>query len=115
MSEDNEHDTGFVYEVQTQIVNYLKEYHPNISKILYFSDGCAAQYKNHKNLYNICLHKDDFDIDAEWTFFATSHGKSPCDGIGGTVKRLTANASLQRPINDQILNCNKMFDFYKQY
>ena len=25
LSEDNEHDTGFVYEVQTQIVNYLKE------------------------------------------------------------------------------------------
>ena len=85
MSEDNEHDTGFVYEVQTQIVNCLKEYHPKISKILYFSDGCAAQYKNLKNLYNICLHKN-FDIDAEWTFFATSHGKSPCDGIGGTVK-----------------------------
>ena len=28
-------------------------------------------------------------------FFATSHGKSPCDGIGGTIKHLVARASLQ--------------------
>ena len=39
--------------------------------------------------------------------FATSHGKQPCDGIGGTVKRLTAKASLQRPINNQILDAQK--------
>ena len=28
--------------------------------------------------------------------FATSHGKGPCDGLGGTVKWLAAKASLQR-------------------
>ena len=49
----------------------------------------------------------------EWNFFATSHGKSPCDGIGGTVKRLTTRASLQRPISNQILTAEKMFDFCK--
>ena len=31
---------------------------------------------------------------AEWNFFATSHGKSLCDDIGGTVKSLVANSSL---------------------
>ena len=31
-------------------------------------------------------------------FFATSHGKSACDGIGETVKRLLTKASLQRPL-----------------
>ena len=36
--------------------------------------------------------------------FATSHGKSPCDGIGGTVKRKIAQTSLQRPVNNQILS-----------
>ena len=34
---------------------------------------------------------------AERHLFATSHGKGPCDGIGGTVKRLATRASLQRP------------------
>jgi hypothetical protein len=65
-------------------------------KILYFSDGCAGQYKNCKNFINLCHHKEDFGIEAEWNFFATSHGKGPCDGVGGTVKRLAAKASLQR-------------------
>ncbi|KAG1714604.1 Endochitinase [Nymphon striatum] len=36
--------------------------------------------------------------------FATSHGKSPCDGIGGTVKRLTAQASLKRTVTGHILD-----------
>ena len=52
-------------------------------------------------------------MDADWTFFATSHGKSPCDGIGGTIKRLTTRASLQRPLSDQILSTAAMFEFCK--
>ena len=34
-------------------------------------------------------------------FFATSQGKQPCDGIGGTVKQLAAKASLQRILQNQ--------------
>ena len=82
---------------------FLKELLPCIEKVIYFSDGCAAQYKNRKNLFNLCQHKTEFGIEAEWNFFATSHGKSPCDAIGGTVKRVTARASLQRPRGNQIL------------
>ena len=37
-----------------------------------------------------------FGITAERNFFATSHGKNLCDGVGGTVKHLAARASLQR-------------------
>ena len=62
-------------------------------------------------MMNLCSHKDDFGLDATWSFFATCHGKSPCDGIGGTVKRLTSRASLQRPSSDQILNVTKMLEF----
>jgi hypothetical protein len=44
------------------------------------------------------------------TFFAISHGKSPCDGDGGSVKRTVAPASLQRPVDNQILTAQ---DFYR--
>ena len=44
-------------------------------------------------------------------FFATSHGKSPCDGIGGTVKRKMTQASLQRPLNEQILTFDAVRTF----
>lgn len=53
------------------------------SIIYYFSDGAASQYKNKVNLLNLCMHDADFNIKAEWHFFATSHGESTCDGIGG--------------------------------
>ena len=42
-------------------------------------------------------------------FFATSHGKNACDGVGGTIKRRAAYASLQRPISDQILTPLNLF------
>ena len=50
-------------------------------------------------------------VKCEWNFFATSYGKSPYDGIEGTVKRLVTRASLQRPISNQILTADKMFEF----
>ena len=81
-----------------------------MNKIVYFSDGCGGQYKNYKNFINLCLHKEDFGIEAEWVFFATSHGKSPCDGVGGSVKRHAAKRSLQRPLNDQILDYKAMLE-----
>jgi hypothetical protein len=56
-------------------------------KIVYFSDGSAAQYKNQKNFLNLTLHQD-FRVPAEWRFVATSHGNSHCDSLGGTLKRL---------------------------
>ena len=100
-----------VYAFQKILTKFLKSNFPWITKILYFSDGCAGRYKNKKNLYNICQHREEFGLEAEWNFFATSHGKSPCDAIGGTVKRVATRASLQRPKENQILTPSQMFEF----
>ena len=83
----------------------------NVKKLVYFSDGAASQYKNYKNLSNLCHHEKDHDLQAEWHFFATSHGKSPCDGIGGTVKRLVARASLQACVDNHIQTAKQMFQW----
>lgn len=89
------HDTASVHLFQKHLISYLKEKHSGMRKIYYFSDGAAGQYKNRKNFANLVHHDHDFQVSAEWNFFATSHGKSSCDGVGGTVKRLAAHASLQ--------------------
>ena len=60
------------------------------------------------------LSQMDFDVECEWHFFATSHGKSPCDGIGGMVKRTTGGTSLQRPYENQILTPQDMYTFCKK-
>ena len=53
----------------------------------------------------------DFGIKAEWHFSATYHGKGACDGLGGTVKRLAAKASLQRPYEDQIMMPFQLYEW----
>ena len=50
-------------------------------------------------------------MEGEWNIFATSHGKSACDEIGGTVKSLLTKASLQRPYTDPILTSEAIIDF----
>ena len=59
---------------------------------------------------NLCFHKQDFDLDGEWIFFATSHDKSPCDGTAGSLKHYAAKRSLQRPMNNQILDYQVMLN-----
>ncbi|CAF3716375.1 unnamed protein product [Rotaria socialis] len=108
------HDNIAVHLFQRHLINYLKkQFNKNLSKIFYFSDGCAGQYKNLKNFINLTHHQEDFGVDAEWHFFATSHGKGPCDGVGGAVKRLAAKASLQRVNNDYILTPYQLYNFVK--
>eukprot|EP00731_Ephydatia_muelleri_P027627 Em0019g500a len=53
----------------------------------------------------------NFGVEAEWHFFATSHGKSAGDGAGGTLKRTATKASLQRPYEGQILTARQLYDF----
>ncbi|ESO10181.1 hypothetical protein HELRODRAFT_168053 [Helobdella robusta] len=76
--------------------------------VLYYRDDENLSVKS-VCMISDCLDHNDFGLKAEWHFFATSHGKSPCDGIGGTTKRLVARASLQASTKDQILNAR---DFY---
>jgi hypothetical protein len=111
VSESNKHDTVAVHLFQKVLIEFLTNKIEKPQKIIYFSDGCAAQYKNRKNFINLCHHEQDFGMSAEWHFFATSHGKGACDGVGGTVKRLAARASLQRPYRDQISTPRQLYEF----
>ena len=64
------HGTVAVYVFQRCLVEFPTSKSNSLpQKIFYFSDGSAAQYKNRKNFINLCYHKADFKIDAEWHFF----------------------------------------------
>jgi hypothetical protein len=53
------------------------------------------------NFINLFYHEDEF---------GHGHGKSPWDGVGGTVKRVNARMSLQRPVEGQILTVKQMHE-----
>ena len=115
ISDSLRHDTIAVHVFMSKFINYLKKTLNHINYASYFSDGCTAQYKNFKHFVNLCHHKLDYGFSAEWNFFGTSHGKSPCDGIGGTAKRLASRASLQRIKGQQILIPQDLFNFCEEH
>lgn len=93
---------------------FIKVNYPHITEVHYFSEWYhAAQYKNKYKFINLCLQKKDYQFKAQWSFFAASHGKTECDGIGGTVKRLAQKESLQLPLKRQIITVTELFNFCK--
>ena len=108
------HGTKTVHAFTWKVISYIKENLHAITKVLYFNDEAASQYKNFVNFVNLCYHEIDHGIQAQWHFFLTSHGKSPCDGIGGTIKRFVARETLQATENYQILSPYQMFQRAKQ-
>ena len=73
-----------------------------------FSDGASAHFKNNASILNLVHHRNDFGLDACWTFTVTAHGKGAGDGIGATLKSTARRASLSKNI---LLSTAK--DFYE--
>ena len=111
ISDDLQHDTCFVNYVQKDISKWLKINRPELNQVHYFTDSCAGQYKNRNSFKNLTSHHEDFGMKAKHSFFATSHGKSICDGLGGTVKKILRKANLQLSDENQIKTATAVYDF----
>ena len=71
-----------------------------VKSLKFFSDGTGQHFKQK---YSICqvvtLNFPELE-DVSWHFFATSHGKGPIDGLGGTIKRrVTEYAMANRQVD----------------
>ena len=109
VAESLAHNYVSVYLFQMKLFEFLRSKFTSIDKIFFFSDGAASQCKNKKNFYNLCTIEKDQNFKVEWHFFATYHGKGPCDALGGTLKRMATKASLQRLYTDHILTVKDLF------
>lgn len=96
------------------VIAFLKKINLGISNVICFK-GCVGQYKNCNNFTSLYHHKDDFGLNIEWHFLATSHGKNVCDKIGGTANQNAALANLQPTIYVQILTSLQLFEFCEQH
>lgn len=77
----------------------IKKEFLSLDLLYYFIDSAPSQYKNYKDFSNLYYHLHDYGIQAKCHLFATSHGKSSCNGIGGTVNHVVARASLEHRRN----------------
>ncbi|GBP38672.1 hypothetical protein EVAR_27859_1 [Eumeta japonica] len=80
------------------------------TRCLYFSDGAPEQFKNVKRFSNIYYH-NDFRSAPEWHFHATEHGKGPCDGAGGALKRMALRASSQMTPEEQTSTLLELYEW----
>lgn len=110
IAESLKHDVVAVYLFQKRLLTFMQQKFNAIEIVKFFSDGAGGQYKNKKNFYNISEYKQKYGIDVEWHCFATSHGKSPCDGIGGTLKRNARRESIRRTEN-HILSSQDLYNW----
>ena len=75
-------DTVIAY-VDTLLEDIPSQY----NEVSIWTDGPASQFKNRYIAASIPVLEKKHNVTIHWNFFATSHGKGPVDGIGGSVKR----------------------------
>ena len=88
MSNDTRHDSFGVEAFEKKTHEILRNEKKEIKIIHKFSDGAACQYKG-KNTF-LKISKSSCCV--VHNYFETSHGKSPCDGLGAVVKNACFNA-----------------------
>lgn len=98
VSDHLSHDKYSVYACLKAIIAKLKVEFDKLPTLKIFSDGCAGQFKNIFTMSNLCFMAEDYGVDGQWYFFATSHGKGAVDGIRGLTKRAVWNQVKQRRV-----------------
>jgi hypothetical protein len=67
-----------------------------------WTDGPGSQFKNAQMVAFAKQLRENFSLDfLIWNFFATSHGKGPCDSLGGALKRMAKQTVLSRKVQIQ--------------
>ena len=95
ISDELAHNAITVYVILRKLVPELKKLLPEVSYIHYFTDSPTSQYRNKTMFHILTKHQDEFGVPASWHCFEAGHGKGPCDGVGGTTKRMADEAVQQ--------------------
>ena len=92
VSDEMGHNSSTVLTILDKIMPKIKYYVPNVRKVHYFTDSPTSQYRN-KTIFNVIAnHEELYSCQAIWNYFEAGHGKGPCDGLGGTTKRMADDA-----------------------
>ena len=98
ISDEENHNASAVYAFLQKLLPNVKELIPEISQAFYWTDSPTSQFRNKSVFQIISNHENEFGCKANWNYFEVGHGKVPCDGVGGTVKRLADDAVTQNKV-----------------
>ena len=115
VTSDLKHDSALWACAREVVIASIRRSHPNVRKVHYFTDGAAGHFKNLNSLGLFSQHLSLFNLEAEWSFFGTGHGKSSCDAISGACKRLAREQSLRAiDISGRISSPLQLYNFLKE-
>lgn len=86
----------------------LKGLPPEADALRIWTDGPSSQFKNRYVIGSMKMLSERHGIRLFWNFSATSHGKGPVDGIGGSLKRIATEKVRSRQVT-----INNAIDFFK--
>ena len=92
VSDEMGHNSSVVVTFLDAIVPKIKKRVPNVHKVHYYTDSPTSQYRNKIIFHAVANHQEIYECGATWNYFEAGHGKGPCDGLGGTVKRMADEA-----------------------
>ncbi|XP_053389868.1 uncharacterized protein LOC128552829 [Mercenaria mercenaria] len=92
VSDEMAHRSSTVITFINEIMPMLKKIDSELQCIHYWSDSPTSQYRNKSIFDFVANHKAIHGMNARWNYFEAGHGKGPCDGLGGTCKRLADEA-----------------------
>ena len=103
-----------MYVVQQFLISRVKQMAPCVRKVNYVTDGGPSHFKNRYNILNLTFHEIDFGVCAVWTFFSTSHGKGPVDGLGAAVKSTATRYLMRHGPEEAFKSAKEFYQFSKQ-
>ncbi|XP_034084202.1 uncharacterized protein LOC117554075 isoform X2 [Gymnodraco acuticeps] len=88
ISPSRRHDPVAIWAHLDPILKVVRERHPQVSILHFFSDGPATQYRQKGNFFYLSTEPYKYGFkEITWNFFEASHGKGAPDGVGGALKR----------------------------
>ena len=92
LTEEGKHSAPTIYTFMKSFIPKLQEHLPNLKVLHYITDSPSSQYRNKTIAAILARHVSLFGIRASWTYLESGHGKGPCDGVGGGIKKMADNA-----------------------
>ena len=102
------HSSSSSFPMQTDRV--VEKSHAIRKGYIFLRWSCISIQES-KKLHKHCKSWSWFWDACRMALFVISYGKGPCDGVEGTVKRLAARASVQRPYENHIQTSLQLFEW----
>ena len=87
VSDERSHGAATVYAFMQALVPAIRE-DVKVNHIHYVTDSPSSQYRNISIFAVLTKHQELLGTNASWLYFEAGHGKGPCDGVGGSSKRM---------------------------